>query len=198
MMNNKRTNTITKEDLYRNLDLMNSEIRTIDNKISFLLAFVAIFLGILVLSGTPDVFNNAPKIDLNNITNFPIKDIVNLNFGQIFPMLMVIILYILTICCFALLLIALKGKLSNKICKEYKLKTTDSIISFESVSNMNLANYKKKYKTLNNYELINDINSQIYIKSIICNLKTKLYNHSMKLLITSFVIFFICLLFNVL
>lgn len=197
-MNNKRTNTITKEDLYRNLDLVNSSITTIDNKISFLLAFVAIFLGLLFLSGIPDVFNYAPKIDLNNITNFPIKDIVNLNFGQIFPMLMVIILYILTICCFALLLIALKGKLSSKICKDYKLKTNDSIISFESISNMNLANYKKKYKTLNNYELINDINSQIYIKSIICNLKTKLYNYSIKLLIISFAIFFVCLIFNIL
>lgn len=194
-MYNKRTSSITKEDAYRNFDLINSGIKNIDFKISFLLIFVGIFIAFLSFNGKPEIFNAIPIIDFKNITNFPIKDLINLNFGQLFPILVVIILYILIISCFLLLLIALKGKTSHKFYKEYKLKS-DNLLSFENISNMNYAIYKRKCKTLNNYELINDINSQTYINSIICNFKYKLYFYSMKLLIVSIVLYFICKILN--
>lgn len=196
-MINRHNNSITKDDAYKNLDLVNTQISNIDCKISFLFTLVSIFIAFLFFNGTPDIFNSVPIMDFKNITNFPIKDIINLNFGQLFPMLIVIILYILVISCFVLLLIALKGKTTRKICKEYKLKS-DSLISFENISNINYIIYKKKCKSLNNYELINDINSQIYINSIICNYKNKLYFYSIKLLIISFVMLFICKIFNIL
>lgn len=196
-MINRHNNSITKEDAYKNLDLVNSQIKNTDYKISFLLILISIFIALLFYSGTPDIFNAIHIMNFKNITSSPIKDIINLNFGQILPMLVVIILYILVISCFVLLLVALKGKTTRKICKEYKLKA-DSLISFENISNINYVIYKKKCKTLNNYELINDINSQIYINSIICNYKNKLYFYSIKLLIISFVIFFICKVFTIL
>lgn len=196
-MNNKRPNTITKEDAYRNLDLVNSEIKNIDFKISFLLTFISIFIAFLFFKGKPAIFNSIPIIDFKNITSLPIKDIINLNFGQILPMLIVIILYILVISCFLLLLIALKGRTSYKLYKSYKLKT-DSLMSFENISNMNYAIYKRRCKSLNNYELVNDINAQTYINSIICNFKHKLYCYSIKLFIISSLIIFICEVFNIL
>lgn len=196
-MFNRRNNSITKEDAYKKLDLVNSGIKNIDFKISFLLTLVSAFLAFLFFKGKSDIFNSLPIINFKNITDFPVKNIIDLNFGQVFPMIVIVLLYILIISCFILLLIALKGKTSYKIHKEYKLKT-DSLISFENISNMNYDIYKKKCKTQNNYELINDINSQIYIKSIICNFKNKLYFYSIKLLIASFIIFFICEIFNIL
>ncbi|MCI8654776.1 MAG: hypothetical protein HFJ48_02720 [Clostridia bacterium] len=196
-MFNRRNNSVTKEDSYKKLNLISSEIKNIDFKVCFLLALVGTFLAFLFLKGKPDAFNSIPIINFKNITSFPVKELANLNFGQVLPMIVIIILYVLIISCFILLLLALKGKTSYKINKQYKLKI-DSLIAFENIANMNYAIYKRKCKSLNNYELINDINSQIYINSIICNFKNKLYFYSIKLLIISFIIFCICQIFSIL
>ena len=57
----KQNNSYTKEDLYKKLELVNSWISNIDNKISFILGFVGIFIGFIISKGTPDIF-----IDISN------------------------------------------------------------------------------------------------------------------------------------
>ena len=183
---NKQNNSYTKEDLYKKLELVNSWISNIDNKISFILGFVGIFIGFIISKGTPNIF-----IDISNMA---IKDILTLNFGQVFSILIIITMYLTSISCLILLIMALKGKVNSKIYKEHKLKT-NSLLFFGSIAKMNYSEYKEKCERDN--QLINDINSQIYINSKICDYKFKLYNYSIKLLIISFIVFCICELFNI-
>lgn len=184
----KQNNVSTKEDSYRKLEIINFWIANIDNKISFILAFVGIFIGFIISKGTPNAFKN--------ISNIAIKDILTLNFGQIFSILLLIAMYLTSISCLILLLLALKGRVNSKIYREHKLKTF-SLLFFGSIANMNYSSYKEKCEKESEGELINDINSQIYINSKICDYKFKLYNCSIKLLISSFIIFCICELFNI-
>lgn len=184
----KRNDVSTKENAYKKLEIVNFWIENIDNKISFILAFIGIFIGFIISKGTPNAFKN--------ISNVAIKDILTLNFGQIFSVLLVISMYLMAISCLILLLLALKGRIDGKIYKEHKLKTV-SLLFFGSIANMNYSSYKEKCEKESEKELINDINSQIYINSKICDYKFKLYNLSIKLLISSFIIFCICELFNI-
>ncbi len=184
----RQNNANTKEDFLKKLELVNFWISNIDNKISFILTFVGVFIGFLISKGTPDIFKD--------ISNIAIKDIVTLNFGQVFSVLILVIMYLTAIACLILLLLALIGRVDNKCYKDHKLKT-DSLLFFGSIANMSYSNYKEKCERESKGQLINDINSQIYINSQICNYKFKLYNYSIKLLIISFIILYICELFNV-
>lgn len=183
-----QNNTDTKDYGMKKLELVNFWISNIDNKISFILAFVGVFVGFLISKGTPNV--------IKYISNIPIKDIATLNMGQIVSMFLLFTMYLSSISCIILLLLALLGRVNSKIYKEYKL-TTNSLIFFGSISKMNYSNYKEKCKKENDKQLLNDINSQIYINSKICDYKFKLYNYSIKLLIISFITFCICGLFTV-
>ena len=109
---------------------------------------------------------------------------------------MLVAMYLSAISCLLLLLLALIGRIDSKVYKEHKLKT-NSLLFFGSIANMNYSSYKEKCEKESKGQLINDINSQIYINSKICDYKFKLYNYSIKLLISSFIIFCICELFNI-
>lgn len=85
----KQNNTYTKEDLFKKLEVVNFWITNIDNKISFILAFVGIYIGFIISKGTPNVFKD--------ISNIAIKDIVTLNFGQVFSILIIVIMYLTAI-----------------------------------------------------------------------------------------------------
>lgn len=184
----KQNNSYTKEDLYKKLELVNSWISNIDNKISFILGFVGIFIGFIISKGTPNVF-----IDISNMA---IKDIITLNFGQVFSILIIITMYFTSISCLILLIMALQGKVNSKVYKEHKLET-NSLLFFGNIAKMNYGEYKEKCQKQGNGKFLNDINSQIYINSKICDYKFKLYNYSIKLLIISFMLFYICELFNI-
>lgn len=184
----KQNNSYTKEDLYKKLELVNFWISNIDNKISFILGFVGIFIGFIISKSTPNIF-----ID---ISNMPVKDIVTLNFGQVFSIILVITMYSTVIYCLILLIIALKGKIDSKVYREHRLKT-NSLLFFGNIANMNYCDYKEKCQKEGNKEFLDDISSQIYVNSKICNYKFKLYNCSIKLLIISLVVYCICELFNI-
>lgn len=184
----ERNTTDTKEDSFKRLELVNFWISNIDNKISFILAFVGVFIGFVISKGLPDIFKY--------ISSIAIKDLVTLNFGQVISIFMLVAMYLSAISCLILLLLALIGRIDSKVYKEHKLKT-NSLLFFGSIANMNYSSYKEKCEKESKGQLINDINSQIYINSKICDHKFKLYNYSIKLLISSFIIFFICALFNI-
>lgn len=184
----KQNNINIRENSFKKLELVNFWISNIDNKISFILAFVGIYIGFIISKGMPNVFKD--------ISNIAIKDIVTLNFGQVFSILIIVIMYLTAIFCLILLLLALIGRVDSKIYKDHKLKI-NSLLFFGSIANMNYSNYKEKCERESKGQLINDINSQIYINSKICDYKFKLYNYSIKLLISSFIIFCICELFNI-
>ncbi len=184
----ERNTTDTKEDSFKKLELVNFWISNIDNKISFILAFVGVFIGFVISKGLPYIFKD--------ISNIAIKDIITLNFGQVISIFMLVAMYLSAISCLILLLLALIGRIDSKVYKEHKLKT-NSLLFFGSIANMNYSSYKEKCEKESKGQLINDINSQIYINSKICDYKFKLYNYSIKLLISSFIIFCICELFNI-
>ena len=182
-------NYATKEDLYKKLELINFWISNIDSKISFALAFAGVFIGFIISKGTPTI--------LGDTANVPLKDIINLNFGELFSIILIIVLYSSALFSLILLLIALKGRINNNLYKEYKLNTK-SLLFFGNIANMNYAEYKKKTEKTNNILLTNDINSQVYINSNICTYKFRLYNLSINFIIFSVITFCICIIFNIL
>lgn len=184
----ERNTTDTKEDSFKKLELVNFWISNIDNKISFILAFVGVFIGFVISKSIPDIFKD--------VSNIAIKDIITLNFGQVISIFMLVAMYLSAISCLILLLLALIGRIDSKVYREHKLKT-NSLLFFGSIASMNYSSYKEKSEKESKGQLINDINSQIYINSKICDYKFKLYNYSIKLLISSFIIFCICELFNI-
>lgn len=113
-----------------------------------------------------------------------------------FSILIIITMYLTSISCLILLIMALKGKVNSKVYKEHRLET-NSLLFFGSIAKMNYCEYKEKCQKQGNGQFLNDINSQIYINSKICDYKFKLYNYSIKLLIISFIVFCICELFNI-
>lgn len=168
-----------KEDAYETLGIINTWIGNIDTKVSFSLALSGALIGIIFDKGMPHIFKRIAEV-----SNLKI-----LSGGDLIGTILVVLLYLasfISILCFMLSIIARVNNPSN----------APSVFFFGSIGNMTLANYKKSVKAMNDQDIIDDLEEQIHTNSLLCSLKAKWYNKGMKCLLAAVVLWFICMIFQ--
>lgn len=178
-MNNN--NLCTKEDLYKNLETINSWINNVDTKISFALTFASVILGYILLNGMPKAFNKF----------FIITKLEELNGGDILSVLLIIVLYVCNLLSIIFFLFGLRSKTNNA-------SSSNSNIFFGTISKRSYIEFKRDISNMKEKELKNQIKEQIFINSGICNKKFQNYTKGINLLIVSFVLCFVCIIFQML
>lgn len=145
-------------------------INNVDIKISILIAFMGVLLGyILIDSNTDIIYKIINSIATRNITCF-----------KIIKGLFIVCLYGSTICSIIKLTFALKGKVDIKDFKESGI-TINSLIFYGSISNKKYEDFKNCMLNQTKESNFNDILSQIYITSKICDNKFRNYNQGLNL-----------------
>lgn len=168
-----------KEDAYETLGIINTWIGNIDTKVSFSLALSGALIGVIFDKGMPHIFKRIAEV----------SNLKVLSGGDLIGAILVVLLYLssfISILCFMLSIIARVNNPSN----------APSVFFFGSIGNMTLANYKKSVKAMNDQDIIDDLEEQIHTNSLLCSLKAKWYNKGMKCLLVAVVLWFICMIFQ--
>ena len=177
--NKHQNKAFDKEDAYETLGIINTWIGNIDTKVSFSLALSGALIGIIFDKGMPRIFKRIAEV----------SNLKVLSGGDLIGTILVVLLYLasfISILCFMLSIIARVNNPSN----------APSVFFFGSIGNMTLANYKKSIKAMNDQDIIDDLEEQIHTNSFICSLKAKWYNKGMKCLLAAVVLWFICMIFQ--
>ena len=194
----KRTNrrnknkVYSKDDAYKTLDITNMWIENVDSKISYALAFIGILLGFIITKDKPiDIGDTVVDIlektsmflaSSNRVFNITIEK-------NILALVLLTALTTTAIISIIYLLIALKGNIGLDEYNEDGLNI-ESNIFWGSISKKRYIDFKNEVTNINENDLINDITSQIFINSKICNKKFKNYNNGIKYIIFTVIIFF--------
>lgn len=170
-----------KEDAYETLGIINTWIGNMDTKVSFELALAGVLIGVIFEKGMPDAFKRIAEV----------SKLSELSGGEIISAILVSLLYLssfISILCFMLSIIARVKNLNN----------APSIFFFGSIGNMRLENYKSTVKNMNKKEILDDLEEQIHTNSKICSLKAKWYNKGIRFLLVTVVLWFVCMIFQLL
>lgn len=172
------------DDKYKNLERVNFWITNVDTKVSYLLALQGIIITLVFTSGIRDTFINT----MSYVFSF-----TNINWLSIVRFIEGLSLYI----AFFLLLISLfniyktlKARLSSEVFDESGLKT-NSLMFFETIAKRKYVDFVNDQKNLSEEEINNQIDSQIFINSKICQTKFKHYNIALKYCCLSLIPLFI-------
>lgn len=168
-----------REDAYETLGIINSWIGNMDAKVSFVLALVGVLIGVIFEKGMPNAFARITEV----------SKMAELSGREIVAAILVALLYLssfISILCFML---AIMTRVKN-------LNNAPSVFFFGSIGNMKLENYKTKIKNINEKEIIDDLEEQIHINSKICSLKAKWYNKGIKFLLITVILWFLCMIFQ--
>lgn len=172
-----------KEDAYETLGIINTWIGNMDAKVSFALALAlaGVLIGVIFEKGMPSAFERIIEV----------SKLAELSGGEIIAVILVALLYLssfISILCFMLSIIARVKNLNN----------APSIFFFGSIGNMTLENYKSAVKDMDEKEMIDDLEEQIHTNSKICSLKAKWYNKGIRFLLVTVVLWFVCMIFQLL
>lgn len=170
-----------KEDAYETLGIINAWIGNMDTKVSFALALVGVLIGVIFEKGTPCAFERILEI----------SKLGELSGGDIIAVILVVLLYLssfISLLCLMLSIIARANNLNN----------APSIYFFGSIGNMTLENYKCAVKDMDEKDMMNDLEEQIHTNSKICSLKAKWYNTGVRFLLATVVLWFVCMIFQLL
>ena len=162
------------------LDNIKEWINNVDIKISILIAFMGVVLGYILIDSNIDFIERIVTTINNN----------SLSFSKIAKGLLVLLLYFNTIFSIIKLIYALKGKINIKEFKESGV-TLNSLVFYGSISKYNYEEFNKKIKNQTKQSNINDILSQVYINSKICNKKFKNYNIGLNMAMITIILLFI-------
>lgn len=168
-----------KEDAFETLGIINTWIGNIDTKVSFSLALSGALIGVIFDKGMPRIFKRIAEV----------SNLQVLSGGDLIGALLVALLYLssfISILCFMLSIIARVNNPSN----------AQSVFFFGSIGNMTLVNYKSSVKDMEEQDIINDLEEQIHTNSVLCSLKAKWYNRGMKYLLATVILWFICMIFQ--
>lgn len=184
--NNKNNyETYTKDDGYKNHDRVMFWISNGDTKISFALAFIGVIASVAFANDKIGLFINKHFDVLQNMT---IKDL-----KVIYSILCLGVL--VAFCAFIIrsIYFLFKGLLASTNTKIYNQDglETNSKLFWGTVTKSSYLDFKKAISNMTEEEMINDMNSQTYIKSIICTKKFKNYNKGLKSLQIALFIFVI-------
>lgn len=182
---------MTTDDKYRNLDRVINWVSNCDNKVSYLLTLQGIILTIIFTS------NYAICI----VDTFSYKfSFENFGWNSIFRFLEGVSLYTFITLNFISLYnayLTLRARLDPKVFSENGL-TTNSILFFESIANRKFVDFQADQEnTSNANQLDNDIDSQVFINSKICQLKFKHYNLTLKYCSLGFIVGLIYLILTI-
>ena len=168
-----------KEDAFETLGIINTWIGYIDTKVSFSLALSGALIGVIFDKGMPRIFKRIAEV----------SNLQVLSGGDLIGALLVALLYLssfISILCFMLSIIARVNNPSN----------APSVFFFGSIGNMTLENYKSAVKDMDEKEMIDDLEEQIHTNSKICSLKAKWYNKGIKFLLATVILWFVCMIFQ--
>lgn len=175
----KKNKSYEKEDAYHTLSIINTWIENMDNKVSLSLALSGVLIAVVFEKGMPNSWKRIGSV---------IK-LSELNGGEIIASFLVGLLYVISfisILCFMLSIITRVKNINNG----------SSIFFFGSIADMTLEDYKDKIKDMGEVDLINDLEEQIHTNSKICSLKVKWYNRGIKCLLATVVLWFVCMIFQ--
>lgn len=165
-------NKVTKEDLYKNLDVINQWINNSDNKASIILGLVGILLTIIFTTG--NITSQTTKIMKELFLNTNFSDILYLIF-----FLGSICICILGLCDLIKVLIPTLKMKTNKI---------KSYMFFGSISCYTSFNeYKEDLLKSTEEDIFEDLLNQVYQNSIICNKKYENFAKGIKYFLVGFV-----------
>lgn len=170
------------EDRYKNLDRINYWISNCDTKVSYLLAFQGIILTIILTSGFSDTIFKVFSFKLS-FENFGINSIINFLKGLTLSLSL-----LFAIVSISHAFISLRAKLNPRVYKERGL-ITNSYLYFDSIANREYLDFKKEQDDLSQQQLNDQIDSQIFINSKICQFKFIQYNQTLKKCAISLIIF---------
>lgn len=180
-MSNKNTNNYSKEDAYRTLEQTNMWIGNVDMKASLGLAFSVALLAI--------VFYNAGTMPIafqNLLTALKEQKCCCCT---IIEALLVVIFFMLYLASVIMFFLTIRGRIKTDVAKK-------SIFFFGTIATLPLNDFKSKAINANDKELTKDILEQVHINSRICVSKFNFYNKGLCFLILTTVLFFICMIFN--
>jgi len=167
---------MTTEDRYRNLDRVNFWVTNCDNKVSYLLTLQGIILTIIFSS------NYAERLIVTFSCSLNLCDV---NKDSLFTFLECVSLYGFFVFILTSLYHAystLRARLDPNIFRESGL-VMNSVLFFETIANRKFIEFQNAQRLTTNVQsnsLDNDIDSQVFINSKICQLKFKHYNLTLK------------------
>ena len=166
-------NNVSKEDAYKNLEIVNFWINNIDLKASFILAFLGMLLSTILCSDNLEVLKTFISVPINTM-----------NFIEILKPIVVLLLISSSLisAVFLILTLLARTKIQNM---------PKSYYFFGNISNSDRKDFLKYFKKLNDNSIINEILNQVYANSKICDYKSKLYNKSINLMIITIALSFL-------
>ncbi|ASB89330.1 MULTISPECIES: Pycsar system effector family protein [Bacillus] len=174
MKNSNRVRKYNKDDAYKNLDRINFWISNSDSKASFVLAFLGIFIGVLFSSEfLYDILKTIAQI----LLAFDYKNII----FYLASLSLIILIVFLSLFGIAskYILDSLRPNLDPNHFIEYDIKA-NSNLHFQSIAEKSFNEFYKENKQLESEEdLIQDIESQVYINSKIATEKFTSFKKAM-------------------
>lgn len=159
--------------------MISTWIINIDTKVSFALALTGVLIGTVFSKGLPSAWQKVGKV----------SKLSELSGGEILAAILVGFLYIVSLLSILHFMFAIRARVKN-------INNASSIYYFGSISKMKLQDYKAKVNKATVQQMIKDLNEQIHTNSMICNKKAKCYNIATKFLLSTIVLWFICMMFG--
>lgn len=175
----RKNRAFKREDAYETLGIINTWIGNMDTKVSLALALAGVLVGVIFEKGMPNAFERIIEV----------SKLAELSGGEIIAAILVVLLFLsgfISILCFMLSIITRVKNFNN----------APSIFFFGSIGNMTLENYKRELRNMGEEEIIDDLEEQIHTNSRICNLKAKWYNKGTRFLLVTVVLWFVCMIFQ--
>lgn len=168
-----KDNKASKEDAYKNLELVNSWINNIDLKASFILAFLGILLGNILNLNNIEILKKFVTVPINTMSLIEILRII-----------VIILLLVSSMISTVLLILTLVARTKiNDIPR--------SNYFFGNIANMDRKEFLMNFERMNEKTIKNEILNQVYVNSKICNYKSKLYNKSINYMLVTVILTFI-------
>ncbi|OCA85340.1 hypothetical protein [Pseudobacillus wudalianchiensis] len=172
------------ESLCQALERINFWLGTIDTKITFVISFTGVFLGLIFAS---DTIMKTIQVCLEQLKLFQLEG------SQYLLPLIFLLLFISSIFFFSRAIYsffyALKGRIDPNIYRQLGVEP-QSVPFWGAVAKLdNHVVFKYKINNLSEEELLNDLSLQIYVNSIICAKKFELYNKGINQLIIGIMLF---------
>lgn len=161
------------EDLKTLLERINFWIGNVDAKVSFLLSLTAVILGLMLADSATKKFLE------QYLTNF--KN--NWWSLEIIGFLIFLIAISSIIGAIVYFLQALKGRIDSEAYEQDNL-VTNSLLHWGNIAKKTYTEFSTEFKErIEEDEILEDFTSQVYINSLIVNIKFKRYNTGISLLI---------------
>lgn len=176
-----------KEHAIKKLELVNSWLSNCDTKSSFILALLGVFITVIFTSDlgkkllVPFSFEFA-KIEWDSFANF-ILLLLSISF---FVFIFLTLFHIYS---------TLKARIDPSVFKQNKINGESSMF-FKTISDLTFETYENNSNAQTLEDVINDINSQVFINSKIALLKFTHYNKSIKWVFMAIVLFLIYIVFE--